>query len=394
MSYQTILLVVQGLPRQWETVDRFSTIIGAPFRGEARCSSAIVDAFSEFWESAYADVNEPEGGWPVPIKAALRASRRGDEASSTSQNPSTVQTAEDDSRDDQSPRKEIPGGTPREILSTGGIELDQVPRITIANDSTQPHPRDTTTICKSPSTPRKERRIHVSTPPRRHKTFSSPKTMGSEPRSPLADLRKGNVSSTSFYTSPTPKASDKENVGPKPLPDIFASVLGKRKMESTIEDSTSYVKRRISSSRSVKTTRTSLVTGDTTIASESPTETAGDGVVNTPQKKRKSEVFAGVVLPTMKEVMLRRRHSAPLKEVADSQLSGDPAFSSTAVLEVVDHGDGDLEASPRKKKRIVRSGEQITLMEDFPVAGSGKYCSCLRLHNEFETDYINYCQNR
>lgn len=377
MSYQTILLVIQALPRRWETVDRFSTIIGAPFLGKTRRSGVIVDAFNEFWESAYADVDEPEGGWPTPINAALQVSRQGDKTSSTNWDHETLEPAGNESRHDRGPGQETICETSGEILSAGDIELDKGPNI--VNHSIQSHPRDTTTICESPSTPRKNRRTHASTPPRRHRTFSSPKTLhtlGLEPRSPPTDVRKRNVPSPSFYTSPTPKASDKENVGPKPLPDMFASVLGKRKMESTIEDSTSYVKRRISSSRSLKTARTSAVTGDsTTIASEGPTETAaGDGVTNTPSKKRKSEVFAGVVVPTIKEVMLRRQHSAPLKKVADSQPCVHAAFTSiTPRTDRADHKDGDLEASPRKKIRAARSGEPIAPVVDFPVAGSGKY---------------------
>ena len=389
MSYQTILLVVQGLPRQWETIDRFATIIGAPFRGEACHSSAIVDAFNEFWGSTYADVKEPEGGWTAPIKAALQASRQGDEAPSVGLDHETSQNAETASHGDQGSRQEGTGEPSSEIAPTGDTELDKARGTTAVGHPIQTYPRDTPTICKPPSTPRKERRTHVSTPPRRHRTSTSPKTLrtlGSDPRSPLTDLRKKNVSSATFYSSPTPKPSDKENVGPKPLPDMFTSVLGKRKMEPTIEDSTSYVKRRISSSRSLKTARTSAVTGDTAVASESLTDAAGEGTVHTPSKKRKSEVFVGVFVPTMKEVMLRRRHSAPLKEAADSQPSGNPAFTSTTALrksrssvrmEVVDHKDGDLEASPRKKVRTIRSGEPIVLMGDFPIAGSGK---CAHLH--------------
>jgi len=390
MSYQTILLVIQGLPRQQETVDRFSAIIGAPFRGEARRSGVIVDTFKEFWGSAYGDVKEPESGWPVPIKAALQASRKGCEASSANQDHATLEPTGNDPHDDQGLAQETIGGTPREILPANDIELDKAPAITAVNHIIQSHPRNTitrdaTTVCKSPSTPRKDRRFHVSTPPRRPRTSSSPKTsntLGPEPRSPLTDLRKRNASSVSLYTSPTPKASEKENVGPKPLLDMFSSVLGKRKMEPTIEDSTSYVKRRISSSRSLKTPRALPVTGDgTPLASGGLTETAGDSVVNTPSKKRKSEVFVGVVVPTMKEVMLRRRHSTPLKEVADSLQSCRPASTSTAALrksrstprmDVVGHGDRDLENSPRKKIRTIRSGEPVTPM-DFPVAGSGKY---------------------
>ena len=389
MSYQTILLVIQGLPRQWETVARFSTIIGAPFRAEARCPDVIVDTFNEFWGSVYADVSEPESGWPTPIKAALRASRQGDETSSTTQDLRASEPTGSDSHDDQDPKRdtkqETIGETSRRNMSTGDNEVAKIPNIAAVNHSIQSHLRDATAVCKSPSTPRKERRTHVSTPPRRRRTSSSSKTLhtlGPEPRSPLTDLRKTN-SSASFYTSPTPKVSDKENVGPKPLPDIFASVLGKRKMEPTIEDSNSYVKRRISSSRSLKTVRTPVVTGDnTTVESEGPMETtAGDSVAETPSKKRKNEVFAGVVVPTMKEVMLRRRHSAPLKEVADSQPSGHSAFTSTtplrksrstARMDVADHRDRDLEASPRKKIRTIRFGEPITPVVDFPVAGSGK----------------------
>jgi len=388
MSYQTILLVIQGLPRQWQTVDRFSTIIGAPFRGEARRPGVIIEAFNDFWGSTYADVNEPEGGWPASIKAALQASRQGNEAPPTNQDHETPQNTEKVSHGDQGSRQEF-GEIPSKIAPTGDTELDKTLRAAVVDHPIQSYSRDTPAICKPPSTPRKERRTHVSTPPRRHKTATSPKTLrtlGPEPRSPLTDLRKKNVSLATCYTSPTPKPSDKENVGPKPLPDMFTSVLGKRKMEPTIEDSTSYVKRRISSSRSLKTARTSVVTGDTAVASESPTKTAGDGTVHTPSKKRKSEVFVGVVVPTMREVMLRRRHSAPLKEVANSQPSGDPAITatpalrksrSTARMEVVDHRDRDLEASPRKKMRTDRSGEPITLMGDFPVAGSGK---CAHLH--------------
>jgi len=394
MSYQTILLVIQGLPRQWETVDRFSTIIGAPFRGEARCPGVIVEAFNEFWVSAYADVKEPEVGWSAPIKAALRASRQGDETSSTNKDHETFKPTENGSRDGQGSKQETIGKFSREILSTSDIELDKAPGITTVDHPIQSHPRGATSVCKSPSTPHKERRTHVSTPPRRNRASSSPKTLlklRPEPRSPLTDLRKRNVPSASFYTSPTSKASDKENVGPKPLPDMFASVLGKRKMEPTIEDSASYVKRRISSLRSLKTARTPTVTGDSTaIVSEGPMEAAGDGVVNTPSKKRKNEVFAGVVVPTVKEVMLRRRHSAPLK-VSDSRLSGHSAFTSatalrkprsTSRMDVSDHGAKDLEVSPRKKMRTVRSGEPITPMVEFPVAGSGKNTR-LRLRNEF-----------
>jgi len=389
MSYQTILLIIQGLPRQWGTIDQFSTIIGAPFRVEARRPGVIIDTFNEFWGSAYADVSEPDGGWPVPIKAALRASRKRNETSPTIQGHRASEPTGNDSHSDQGPGQGTIGETSRESPPTGDDKLAKTPRITAVDPSIQSHVRDTTTVCKSPSTPRKERRSHVSTPPRRHRTSSSPKTLhalGPEPRSPLTDLRKKSNSSALLYTPPTPKVSDKENVGPKPLPDIFASVLGKRKVESTIEDSTSYVKRKISSSRSLKTVRTPAVTGDSTsIESEGPVETAaGDSVANTPStpsKKRKSEVFAGVVVPTMKEVMLRRRHSAPLKEMADSQPSGCPVFTSTtplrksrstARMDVADRRDRDLEASPRKRIRTIRSGEPITHVVDFPVAGSGK----------------------
>lgn len=405
MSYQTILLVIQGLPRQWQTVDRFSTIIGAPFRGDARRPAVIVDAFNEFWGSTYADVNEPEGGWSAPIKAALQASRQEDAAPSTSQDHETPQNTENTSHGDQGSRQEGTGEPSSEIAPTGDTELEKAPGAAIVDHPIQSYPRDTPAICKPPSTPRKERRTHVSTPPRRHKSTTSPKTLrtlGPEPRSPLTDLRKKNISSATFYTSPTPKPSDKENVGPKPLPDMFMSVLGKRKMEPTIEDSTSYVKRKISSSKSLKTARTSVVTDDTAVASQSHTETAGNSTVHTPSKKRKSEIFVGVVVPTMKEVMLRRRHSAPLKEVADSQPSGDPAITrttalrksrSTARMEVVDHRDWDLEASPRKKMRTIRSGEPVVLMGDFPVAGSGK-CAHSHPRNEFETDHITFWQTQ
>jgi len=402
MSYQTILLVIQGLPRQWETIDRFSTIIGAPFRVGARCPDVIVDTFNEFWGSVRADVSEPESGWPAPIKTALRASRQGDERSPTSQDHKASEATGSNWCDDLGPEE----GTIREISrgnpSTGDNEVAKTPGTAAVDHSIQSHLRDVTAVCKSPSTPRKERRAHVSTPPRRRRSSSSPKTLHTlnpEPRSPLTDLRKKNNSSASVSASPTPKASDKENVGPRPLPDIFASVLGKRKMEPTIEDSTSYVKRRISSSRSLKTVRTPVAAGDsTTIERESPVETAAsDSVVNTPSKKRKSEVFAGVVVPTMKEVMLRRRHSAPLKEMADSQPSGHPTSTSTTPLrksrsvtrmEVADHRDRDLEASPRKKIRTIRFGEQITPVEDFPVAGSGKDTHWCR-HNGCETDHTN-----
>ena len=396
MAYQTILLVIQGLPRQLETIDRFSTIIGAPFRGGARCPGVIVDAFNEFWGSAYPDVNEPEGGWPSPIKAALQVSRQGDETPSAAQDRDTLVLTENDCQTEQGSRQKAGETT----VSRENMELLEAPGITIVDQS---RPQDTTTDYKPPSTPRKERRTHISIPPRRHRATSSPKTphpLGPEPCSPLTDLRKGKISSGSFYTSPTPKSSDKENARPKPLLDMFASVLGKRKVEPTIEDSPSYAKRRLSSSKSLKTIRTSAVTGDSAaIASEGLTETAaGDGVTHTPSKKRKNEVFVGVELPTVKEVMLRRRHSAPLKEVADSQPSGHPTFTSTTALrkprstarmDAIGHRDMDLEASPRKKVRTIRSGESVTPMVDFPVAGSGKYTR-LGPHDDLEADPINY----
>lgn len=390
MSYQSILLVIRELPRQPETVDRFSTIIGAPFRSGARCPSIIVDTFNEFWGSVQADVNEPETGWPSPIKAALRASQQENKTSSTAQDHNVLESTGDERHDDQHPRQQTTDETSNRIRSIGDSGLVRTADITL-NRSIRPHPRCQTTVCESPSTPRKERPTHVSTPPRRHRTTSSSKTLftlGPEPRSPLTDLRKRNGASASFHTSPTPKASDKENVSPKPLPDIFTSVLGKRKMEPTIEDSASRVKRRISPSKSLKTVRTAAVTEDRTAENHDPLEApTSDGVANTPSKKRKSEVFAGVVVPTMKEVMLRRRHSAPLREMGDSQ-SPDRLVSpsagtlrksrSVARMDLVDHRDEDLEASPRKKIRTIRSGELITPMLDFPVAGSGEFIHLCR----------------
>ena len=386
MSYQTILLVIQELPRQRETIDRFSTIIGAPFKKGARCSSLIIDAFNSFWESAYVDVNEPEGGWPVPIKMALQASQQGDEAPSTNQDHETLGHANDDSHRDQSLAGETIDEAPREIQPRDEIKLDKPAGIAVVEYPIQSNPLSPSTLCKSPATPRKERQIYVSTPPRRQRTSSSPKSLcalGKEPRSPLTDLRKRNAPQASLYSSPTPKASDKENMSPKPLPDMFASVLGKRKMDATVEDQGGYVKRKISSSRSLKTARNSG--NNAVVAHEGPTETAGEDFISTPSKKRKSEVFAGVLVPTVKEVMLRRRHSAPLKEEADSQPSCRHTSvttlrksRSTARLNVVDHRNrDDLEASPKKKIRTVRSGEPITPIADFPVAGSGK---ATRLH--------------
>ena len=396
MSYQTILLVIQGLPRQRETLDRFSTIIGAPFKTGSRCSRVIIDAFSEFWESSYAEVNEPEGGWPASIKAALLISRQGDERSSLNHDHETSDAADNEFPNGQNLMADE---APREIPSKEEIKLNEIAVIAVVEYPIESNPLGPNTFCKPPSTPRKERqiRVSVSTPPRRRRTSSTPKTMhtlGPEPRSPLTDRRKRNAASTSFFTSPTPKASDKENVSPKPLPDIFVSVLGKRKMEPTAEDLTGYVKRKISSSRSLKTARPSG--SCTVIADGDSTKTADDGVTNTPSKKRKSEVFAWVEVPTVKEVMLRRRHSAPLKEEADSQHSVFTSATtlkksrSTARMNVVDHRNrDDLEASPRKKIRTVRSDEPIPPLVEFPGIGSG---NAPRLHprDEFETDGIDF----
>lgn len=394
MSYQTILLVIQGLPRQHETVDRFSTIIGAPFKSRPRCPDVIVGAFNEFWESTYADVNEPESGWPALIKAALQASQQGDGSSLTNQGHEALGPADKDSCSDQSRTQQMIDEVPKEIPSRG--KLAKAAGIAVVEHSVRSNPRGPATLCKSPSTPRKERQIHVSTPPRRQRTTLSPKTLHTsspESRSPLTDLRKRNALPASFYASPTPKVSNKENVSPKPLPDMFASVLGKRKMEQTAEDSTGYVKRKISSSRSLKTARSSG--NRAVIANDGPTEAVGNDVFDTPSKKRKSEVFAGVMVPTVKEIMLRRRHSAPLKEEAGSQPSGCSAFTSpttlrksrsTARMNLVDHRSGDdPEASPRKKIRTIRSGEPTAPIIDFLAVRSGKAVR-LRLHDEFEVD--------
>lgn len=382
MSYQTILFVIRALPRQRETLDRFSKIIGAPFRSGARCSGVIIDAFNEFWGSAYVGVDEPEGGWPIPIQTALQASRQGNQASSVGPDSETLDPVDNNPPSDQSLTQEVIDDAPKEIPSRDRTKSGKPAGITLAEYPIRTNLQGPTTPCKSPSTPRRERKPRVSTPPRRQRTSSLPKTLhtlGPEPRSPLTDLRKRNPAS--HHTSPTPKVSDKENVSPKPLPDIFASVLGKRKMDPTVEDLTSYAKRKINSSGSLKTARDSE--NSKVVAKEGPTEGTGDYVLNTPSKKRKSEVFAGVVVPTVKEVMLRRRHSAPLKEEADTQSPNRLAFTSAANLKksrmnVADHRNGDdLEASPRKKIRTVRSDEPITHMVDFPLIGSG---NATRLH--------------
>ncbi|KAJ3545565.1 hypothetical protein NM688_g5611 [Phlebia brevispora] len=69
--YETIMANMMAFTPGVEVLDKFGPVVVSAFCGRTDKSEGLQDAFVEFWK-AYADVVEPDYGWPAQILACLR----------------------------------------------------------------------------------------------------------------------------------------------------------------------------------------------------------------------------------------------------------------------------------------------------------------------------------
>ncbi|OCH91627.1 hypothetical protein OBBRIDRAFT_752889 [Obba rivulosa] len=71
--YQTVLLGISSLGRSTSILETLSPIIESGFSGRSDKPTAVADAFRDFWQENYADIEAPLDGWPAQIVHCLRA---------------------------------------------------------------------------------------------------------------------------------------------------------------------------------------------------------------------------------------------------------------------------------------------------------------------------------
>ncbi|TBU29934.1 hypothetical protein BD311DRAFT_864373 [Dichomitus squalens] len=71
--YQTVLVSMQPLGKEWDVLDALGSLLAAPFYGRRNKHTGAVDAFSEFWQATYAELPEPSCGYPESIVICLDA---------------------------------------------------------------------------------------------------------------------------------------------------------------------------------------------------------------------------------------------------------------------------------------------------------------------------------
>lgn len=72
--YQTVLARMMGMPLQITTITNLAQLVESAFCGRGDKPEGTITAFVEFWESTYASIPEPEDGWSEAIVHCLEAS--------------------------------------------------------------------------------------------------------------------------------------------------------------------------------------------------------------------------------------------------------------------------------------------------------------------------------
>lgn len=358
-TYQTTLFVLQNqADRSTEFLASFAEVIGSAFQGRSDKPSAIDEVFQEYWKATYSDVQEPRCGWPAAITRALSSPFVPNQQSG----PAGLVDVSGDVVAVQL--------LAEEVLGAPGYDFGVTPDILVNHHDQE--------IVTQRETPLFSSKIPPSTPTRRHKAHSSSpsRVQQADERSPLTDVRR--VPALSFYSSPTRKTQgDKENTHPIGLPS--ASVLGKRKLEDGIDESTVFAKRKTNSGSKALIHRSHIVMD----LSDSAVRPLAHFLPNVASpsvrsKKRKVQFLDAVEIPTYRQVLASRRRAVSALSTEERPSSESDAVNSPPVLRRTRSASQllALDGSPRKKSRVFvedpYSSESESSLHDIQIAGSGK----------------------
>lgn len=71
--YQTVLFSIQTLEPSVEVLVKSQSILHSGFHGRADKPEAVAQSFRAFWETSYAFIEPPMGGWPAQLRMCLNA---------------------------------------------------------------------------------------------------------------------------------------------------------------------------------------------------------------------------------------------------------------------------------------------------------------------------------
>lgn len=271
--YQTALLGIQELPRIIKVLETLSPLLQSVFIGRDDKPRIVREAFTEFWTTTTADVEEPEGGWPDDLRICLlHAEDPANVDVEPSSNPEEIEDAtvcapssansESDDLSCTSLSSPLGLGSSSPCSVRTALALDDnrtsspfVGRLgpalfTLSSPAGSLSPSTTCAITE-PSTPiTGSRSSRVITPPRPHKPQSTPESFhsillkpsaGTLPIQPTTPTTPRSVRS-SLTPGKGRGLADKENISPLPMlpatEGIYhtpsktkpSSVLGKRQM--------------------------------------------------------------------------------------------------------------------------------------------------------------------
>ncbi|KAG5734183.1 hypothetical protein E4T56_gene1378 [Termitomyces sp. T112] len=337
--YETLLVTIQGRASV-PLLSCFGPALCAPLVHETRAEirGPAVDAFREFWDTTYADVEVPEGGWSADIAACLR---------SVYGAPGTI-IAELEAAFVPRPTTPTPS-TPRMNLNTPSTPCSVYDHKTL---STPPRPSIsarpfTQLLIQSPESPMSTRLSILSRPP-------TPRTSRSSPakRRRLADGNKENFSPVREVVITS--VMDRILASSPPATKVK---LGKRRFEEDgSEDERSSVE--------------SLVLppeGDVFFVTQTSKPTSNDESAKsvTGTKKRKRVVMDAVEMPP-----LSRAYGRTLRTSASFELARTPSRIERSVRrtrsesKVSAAGSDRTRSSKRRKSVERRSVESDTEAEE------------------------------
>lgn len=272
--YQTALLGIQELPCTLRVLKALSPLLQSVFIGRDDKPRVAREAFTEFWTTTFADVEEPGGGWPEDLRICLLPPE--DLAAVDIEPSSDPEEIEDATlcapSSTDSENEDLYHTPPLSPLVSASGSLCSVRTVRASEDERASSPfighlgpalftplspagslfPTTTLTVMEPSTPTGSRSSRVTTPPRPHKPMSTPESFQSillKPPAgtlPVHPTTPTTPCSTKVRSSLSPGKGrgfgDKENVSLLPmLPAVEgiystpsknkpSSVLGKRQM--------------------------------------------------------------------------------------------------------------------------------------------------------------------
>ncbi|PCH40208.1 hypothetical protein WOLCODRAFT_136726 [Wolfiporia cocos MD-104 SS10] len=395
--YQTILLAIRSLPEPLRTLEVLAPLVESAFNGRQDKLEAAKQAFEELWQASYASMPEPPCGWPERIQTCLQI-MSGEGPQTQAGLLSKAETdEEEESNDSLFALTDSDNSENDELEVSAALYSPRSPSSPLPPSSPIPEDADDVDEGEDECTPRSTPRAPPATPTRGRpdaprslaRLPSLLETMASPRRAPKErEVRTPRRLQTSARRA---SVQDKENAAPR-LP---GSALGKRRGEEA-EDSDAEVPQRKRSrrvgeadgaaderagaSRQPTQAQPSTLVGEpagdadadasssgaeTEVESQSeaesesegePEETCASSATPTPgSRKRKSEVFDGVEVPTLRLLGLQRRVSL--------LLSSSPGAESESESE----SEG-VDASPTARAVGARAGSKLVRRMSTPAA--------------------------